>query len=266
MAAVASLELVPTGASSGSLNGSPPAPKAASPASAELVALRGARVFASLSTETLLGLVTAANIRRLGRRAVLEREGHVPSHVHLVLRGRFRAVRRSNGGREVTVESYRPGDLITDAVFAPEQPLPHDLEATESAEVLAIEARVVAAKMAESSPLMRALAAHLQARLARSHDLIVGLALSDVPARVVGALRSLAKVEGVPTTEGVVIRHRPTQQELANSIGACRETVSRIVSDMARRGLVTPRGRSLVISRALLDQGTSSAGPQPPSK
>lgn len=265
MAAVASLELVPTGSSS-SPTGSPPSPKPTSPASAELVALRGARVFASLSTETLLGLVTAANIRRLGRRAVLESEGHLSAHVYLVLRGRFRAVRRSNAGREVTVESYRPGDLIADAVLAPEQALPHDLEATESSEVLAIEARVVSAKMAESPSLTRALAAHLHARLTRSHDLVVGLALSDVPARVVSALKTLARVEGVPTTDGVLIRHRPTQQELANSIGACRETVSRIVSDMARRGLVTPRGRSLVVARELLDQPALRGVARPPGK
>ena len=53
--------------------------------------------------------------------------------------------------------------------------------------------------------------------------------------------------------EGLLIRNRPTQQELANQIGACRETVSRTVSDLVRQGLLTPRGRTLLVSKRLLE-------------
>ena len=53
--------------------------------------------------------------------------------------------------------------------------------------------------------------------------------------------------------EGLLIRNRPTQQELANQIGACRETVSRTVSELVRQGLLTPRGRSLLVSKRLIE-------------
>jgi CRP-like cAMP-binding protein len=43
------------------------------------------------------------------------------------------------------------------------------------------------------------------------------------------------------------------QQELANQIGACRETVSRTVSELVRQGLLTPRGRSLLVSKRLVE-------------
>ena len=56
-----------------------------------------------------------------------------------------------------------------------------------------------------------------------------------------------------PSPEGLLIRNRPTQQELANQIGACRETVSRTVSELVRQGLLTPRGRSLLVSKQLVE-------------
>ena len=59
--------------------------------------------------------------------------------------------------------------------------------------------------------------------------------------------------DGPIQAEGLLIRNRPTQQELANQIGACRETVSRTVSELVRQGLLTPRGRTLLVSRQLVE-------------
>jgi CRP-like cAMP-binding protein len=50
------------------------------------------------------------------------------------------------------------------------------------------------------------------------------------------------------------LRRRPTQQDLANMVGSCRETISRTFTSMVKRGLLVPRGRALVLTRALLDR------------
>ena len=65
--------------------------------------------------------------------------------------------------------------------------------------------------------------------------------------------QAMGKNEGQGVADGVLIRQRPTQQELANLVGACRETVSRIVSDLTRRGLLSPQGRGLLISNRLTE-------------
>ena len=54
--------------------------------------------------------------------------------------------------------------------------------------------------------------------------------------------------------DGLVVRRRPTQQELANMIGSCRETISRAFNQLARDGLIIPRGRSLVVTPALIEK------------
>jgi CRP-like cAMP-binding protein len=131
----------------------------------------------------------------------------------------------------------------------------NDWEAIEATEVLAISRDAFVAQLASSPSLALTVAVQMLTRLERSKHLAAGLALADVPGRVIGALRGLAESQGEAGPEGVVVNNRPTQQEMANSIGACRETVSRVVSDLARRGLITPRGRTLIISRQLLDAG-----------
>ena len=49
------------------------------------------------------------------------------------------------------------------------------------------------------------------------------------------------------TEEGRVVRERPTQQDIASMIGTSRETVSRMLSDWQRAGLIEMRGRELVL-------------------
>lgn len=225
------------------------------PGGPELAALDGVAVLAALPVEVKAALAAGASLRRFSRRGLLAAEGSVPGHVFVILSGRVRAVRRSVSGREVSLETFQGGNLLADGVVVPERQLLNDWEASEPCEVLAISRDVFLAQLAVVPALALTVATQILARLERSKHLAAGLALADVPGRVIGALRGLAQSQGEAGPDGVIINNRPTQQEMANSIGACRETVSRVVSDLARRGLITPRGRSLVISQRLLDAG-----------
>lgn len=217
----------------------------------ELAALGACTLLANAVPSALASLASASSLRSFSRGAIVASEGAPPSAVVLVARGRLRAVRRAPTGREITVEIFRAGDLLADAALRPEGPLANDWEAAETTSLLMIPRDAWLAYSRGAPEVTVALAAQLISRLERAKDLAVALALSDVESRVVAALVGLARQDGADGPEGLLIRQRPTQQEVANQIGACRETVSRIVSDLVRRGLLTPRGRSLLVSRSL---------------
>jgi CRP-like cAMP-binding protein len=103
-----------------------------------------------------------------------------------------------------------------------------------------------------------ALARDFDRRLGRVRGLACGLALADVQTRLHNALARLAREEGEPGPEGTVVRKCPTQQELGNEIGACRETVSRMIAELARQELLALKGRRLTISPRFLTQTTVS--------
>jgi CRP/FNR family cyclic AMP-dependent transcriptional regulator len=217
----------------------------------ELAALQSCPLLADASPSALQALAGAANVRSFSRGAIVASEGATAPAVVLVARGRLRAVRRAASGREITVEVFRPGDLLADAALTPSAPLANDWEAAETTSLVMIPREALLAHLRGAPEVTVALAAQLLARLERAKDLAVALALSDVESRVVAALVGLGRQDGADGPEGLLIRQRPTQQEIANQIGACRETVSRTVSDLVRRGLLTPKGRSLLLARSL---------------
>ena len=72
--------------------------------------------------------------------------------------------------------------------------------------------------------------------------------------RLIRRLVHLAREDASPVKEGMLIRRRPTQQDLANMVGSCRETVSRTFNHLARQGLIIPRGRALVVTNELAER------------
>ena len=222
-----------------------------SPISPELAALQACPLLAGAPASALQALAAASTLRPIARGTTVAAEGSPLAHAILVVRGRVRAVRRAPTGREIAVETFRAGELIADGVISPAA-LSNDWEAIEATTLLMIPHEALLAHVRSTPELALALAAQVLRRLDRSKELAVGLALSDVQGRVVSALIALGRQDGVDGPDGLLIRQRPTQQEIANQIGACRETVSRTVSELVRQGLVTPKGRSLLLSRQLL--------------
>jgi CRP-like cAMP-binding protein len=228
-------------------------PPPANPEGPALEALRSCAQLRRASADALRTLAQAATLRAVGRGTILAAQGAQFDAAIVVVRGRVRAVCRAVNGREISVETFRSGDLIADGAFAPETPLPHDWEAAESSTVLLIPRDAFVACLRVNPELALAIGADLVTRLERSKQLANGLALAGVQERVVSRLLAIGRQDGTPGPEGLLIRNRPTQQELANQIGACRETVSRTVSELVRQGLLTPRGRSLLVSKRLVE-------------
>src|SRR5882762_5459793 len=85
--------------------------------------------FARMAPATLQALASRSTIKDLHRGSVLAAEEGLPSNVFVVISGRIRAVRRGESGREITVDVFRPGDLLADPLLAPEQPLVNNWEA-----------------------------------------------------------------------------------------------------------------------------------------
>ena len=218
-----------------------------------LEALRSCAQLQAAPAEALKALARDATLRSLNRGATIVAQGGRLDMAILVVRGKIRAVCRAVNGREISVEMFRAGDLIADGALAPETPLANDWEAVEASTLLMIPREAFLSCLRATPELALVLGAELVGRLERSKQLATGLALAGVQERVVSRLVAIGRQDGTAGPEGLLIRNRPTQQELANQIGACRETVSRTVSELVRQGLLTPRGRTLLVSKQLVE-------------
>jgi len=87
----------------------------------------------------------------------------------------------------------------------------------------------------------------LSRRLRRTNEVVGDLVFSDVPGRVAKALLDLAERFGTQHDNGIQVNHDLTQEELAQLVGASRETVNKALADFASRGWLRLEGKSVVI-------------------
>ncbi|HJX52762.1 MAG TPA: Crp/Fnr family transcriptional regulator [Polyangia bacterium] len=213
-----------------------------------LGALRNSRWFGDLSAPTLARLASSASIRSYRTKQQVALEGRWLGAAALVVRGCICAVRKTDGSRELVLETFEAGSILVDAVLASDGAQSGDSLVAAETSVLLLLPRDEFLSVTNSVPdVALALVREFERRLSRIKTLAWGLATTDVESRLHRLFLDLAREQGEVCAAGTVIARLPTQQELAGRIGACRETVSRIVADLARQGLLTLQGRCLTL-------------------
>jgi CRP-like cAMP-binding protein len=185
----------------------------------------------------------------------------------IILKGRVKIVILGDNGREVILNILKAGDFFGEMALLDDQPRSANVVAAEDSQLLMLKRETFAEHIRKSPATALNMMAELAKRLRRADELISNLALLDVYARVAHILIDLAKRDGEDVEEGILIRERPTQQDIASMIGTSRETVSRVLSEFQRRGFVEMRGRDILLSRKLAgvvsNQGAEPS--EPPS-
>jgi CRP/FNR family cyclic AMP-dependent transcriptional regulator len=213
-----------------------------------------APLFAALPISAIEDLSQRVAIRKVSAHHTVVNQDEPGDSMFVIMSGRIKVVIFGENGREVTLSLLRPGDAFGEmSLFDGE---------SRSANCVALEACTLLVLSRED--LLRHLASHprttinllgeMARRLRRADESIAQLALCDVNERLIHRLVTLAREEGVESSEGLLVRRRPTQQELANMIGSCRETISRAFNQLARDGLLIPRGRAMVVTKELLER------------
>jgi CRP-like cAMP-binding protein len=213
-----------------------------------LAALKSNPWFATFPASALGTLASVASIRSFGAGELIQAQGKSCGSVVLVVKGRVRAVRRTEDGRDMTLETYKAGALLAEAIFDATSVVPNDWVAGETSLLLFIPREVFLGQIRNVPEAALFLIRDLERRLGRVKSIACDLALNDVETRLHNALARLAREEGEETPEGWMIRKCPTQQEIGKEIGACRETVSRMIAELGRRALVAHKGRRLILT------------------
>jgi CRP-like cAMP-binding protein len=87
----------------------------------------------------------------------------------------------------------------------------------------------------------------LAARLRRANNHLVDAAYDDVPGRVARELLHLAQRFGTQQGDRWHVKHDLTQTEIAQLVGATRESVNKALCDFVHRGWITTDGKVALI-------------------
>ena len=87
----------------------------------------------------------------------------------------------------------------------------------------------------------------LARRLRRTNDNLGDLIFTDVPGRVAKQLLQLVQRFGAQEGNALRVTHDLTQEEIAQLVGASRETVNKALADFSQRGWIRVEGKSVMI-------------------
>lgn len=221
--------------------------------------LRGVSIFKHLDEATLTELARRMTVKRWHASAIIVGQNEPATALYIVYRGTAKSVLFGENGREMTLATLGPGDVFGEAGLLDGKPRAANLVAVDDVVLLQLDRAVFMEHLSATPRTMMALLEAMAGRLRQAEELVGNLALHDVCTRLTRTLIAIGEQQGELRDGGIMIRYRPTQQDLANMVGTCRETVSRALSSMARKGLVVSRGRSLLLSEQLVASARQAA-------
>jgi CRP-like cAMP-binding protein len=204
-------------------------------------------LFQGLSEDAVEPVASRLETLSLPRGRVIFNEGEPGDSLYIVISGKIKLSRRSPDGRENVLAVMGPSDQFGElSVF---DPGPRTATATTVTDVkLAKMPQSVLRPWIEAHPEVGERLLHVLARrLRRTNEALADLVFSDVPGRVAKALLDLSERFGRPTDDGLRVAHDLTQEELAQLVGASRETVNKALADFAHRGWLRLEGKSVLI-------------------
>ncbi len=209
--------------------------------------LRKAPLFAGLDEEAAAAVRQSMVEVSLGRGQVLFREGDFGDRLFVVVEGKLKVGRTSSDGRESLLSVLGPGDMFGElTVFDPEARMGTAIAITDC-RLFSLSAENLRPWLTQRPDLALSLLRQLSRRLRRSSEVVADLVFTDVAGRVAKSLLDLSARFGIPTEEGMHVAHDLTQEELAQLVGASRETVNKALADFASRKWLRLEGRAVVL-------------------
>jgi CRP/FNR family transcriptional regulator, cyclic AMP receptor protein len=209
--------------------------------------LRQSPLFSGVDEESAAVLEDSMAASSLSRGDVLFNEGDSGNQLYVVIEGKIKLGRTSADGRENLLAILGPGQMFGELSFFDPGPRSATATAVTDVELKSLGHDALIPVLATHPDVALALLHQLAGRLRRTNEVVGDLVFSDVPGRVAKALLDLAGRFGRKADDGVHVNHDLTQEELAQLVGASRETVNKALADFASRGWMRLEPRSVVI-------------------
>ena len=204
----------------------------------------------------LLGL---AQLRTYRHRERIFRAGSPGENVYLLADGRVKIFGLSSLGKEVILWFCFPGEVFGLAEMARGGPREVYAEACSDCRVHVIAQRDFKQFLTAHPATAMLVIDLLSCRLRVLGDVVQNLTADDVATRVVKLLLRLCARYGRPVAQDILLDIKLTHQEMADMIGATRQTVTAVMSELRRKGVLGVEDHHIRVRRPELLQDMAGA-------
>ena len=209
--------------------------------------VRRAALFTALDDASAATLRASMSGIKISKGQVLFKEGDPGDRLFVVVEGKLKLGTSSGDGRENLLSILGPGDMFGELSLFDPGPRTATATAVTDSRVLALANDQVIGWVTAHPQVSLQLLKRLARRLRRTNEVLADLVFADVPGRVAKAIMDLGERFGTKKDDGLHVNHELTQEELAQLVGASRETVNKALADFAGRGWVRLEPRAVVV-------------------
>ncbi|GAB3453645.1 Crp/Fnr family transcriptional regulator [Streptomonospora sediminis] len=209
--------------------------------------LRKAPLFEALDEDGAAALRASVSEVRLGRGQTLFSEGDEGDRLYVILSGKVKLTRAAVDGRENLLSVLGPSEMFGELSLFDPRPRTASAVAVTDAVLAGLGHDDLRPFIAQQPQVSLQLLKALANRLRRTNDVMSDLVFTDVPGRVAGQLLDLADRFGKEGEDGLHVHHDLTQEELAQLVGASRETVNKALAEFALRGWLRIEAKAVVL-------------------
>lgn len=222
-------------------------PDAAAAPTPLLAFLHTIPLFAELDDDALHQLAGRCVTKSFPAGHVLFTTGETCRGLYMIGSGRVRIYRTDDVGREQVLHVEGPGRTVAELPMFDGGPYPASAITLEECDLVFLPRAAFEFLYRSQPDIAHAVIRALGRRLRHLVHLTETLAFRDVAARLAMQLVGYAERIGIKTPQGIEIELDRTQEELAHEIGTARESVSRAMKQLRRKGLIEPLERNRLL-------------------
>ena len=209
--------------------------------------LARAGLFQGIATEAAEAVAASLEYADYTRGDAVFEEGEQGDTLYIVLTGKVKIGRKAADGRENMLSVMGPSDMFGELSLFDPGPRTATATVVTDARLASLAHAALRPWINDRPEIAEQLLRVLARRLRRTNDALADLIFTDVPGRVAKALLGLAERFGTQEGDGVRVHHDLTQEELAQLVGASRETVNKALADFSSRGWMRVDSRAVTL-------------------
>lgn len=209
--------------------------------------LRTFSMFNGMPEDALQAITRVAMMRRVARNTTVIHAADRIDFVYLILSGSLKVLATDEQGREVIFGVLGPGELFGEMGVLDDNPRSATVIALSPSQLVVIGKSDFKRFLQDSPDVSYYIIRNLVRRLRRADRKIESLALMDVCGRVARLLLDMAQ-----TVNGQhIVSPKIHKVDIAKMVGASREMVSRVMTDLQHQGLIEEGGGRIVLHSSI---------------
>jgi len=211
------------------------------------VLLKAIPIFSVLTPDEMKQIEKIISTSKYKKGNILFFEGEPGEGVFFIKKGKIKIYKSDEDGREYILRIFGVGDMFAEAVLLEGGPYPATAEAVEDSEIGMIKNEDLENLLLKNNRLMVKMLKVLTHRLREAQEKLKNMVFKDTYDRTSCMLHSISVEYGQRTSRGIEFKLPITRQELASLVGTSRETVTRVMSDLKREGIIDLDRQNIVV-------------------